>query len=152
MVTSSAPVQVRYDERLLERSWAWLQDPEIKRLTDTPDFTRAAQRSWFESLAGRTDYFVWGIEVDGAPIGAFGIKHVTQDDAEYWGYLGERSHWGRGIGQWMLERACGEARSTGPPPPTPAPCSADQRARGVRLPYDASDFTDRLGIGRLHAR
>jgi hypothetical protein len=58
MVTLSAPVQVRYDERLLEHSWAWLQDPEIKRLTDTPDFTRTAQRSWFESLGGRTDYFL----------------------------------------------------------------------------------------------
>ena len=89
--------------------WAWLQDPEIKRLTDTPD-SHAAQRSWFESLGGRTDYFVWRIEVDGAPIGAFGLKHVTLEDAEYRAYLGERAHWGCGIGQWMLDRACHEAR------------------------------------------
>jgi len=106
-------MQVRYDERLLERSWHWLQDPEIKRLTDTPDFTRDAQRSWFESLQGRSDYLIWGVEVEGAPIGAFGLKHVTREDAEYWGYLGERSHWGRGIGQWMLERARDEARRLG---------------------------------------
>lgn len=109
----SCPMQVPYDERMLERSWTWLQDPEIKRLTDTPEFTRQAQRSWFDSLADRTDYLVWGIEVDGMPIGAFGLKHVTAEDAEYWGYVGERPYWGRGVGQWMLKRACGEAGRLG---------------------------------------
>ena len=109
----STPSQVRYDERLLERSWHWLNDPEIKRLTDTPDFTSEEQRSWFESLAARTDYFIWGIEIDGTPIGAFGLKHVTPESAEYWGYVGDRSRWGRGVGQWMLARACDEARRLG---------------------------------------
>jgi RimJ/RimL family protein N-acetyltransferase len=98
---------------MLERSWVWLQDPEIKALTDTPDFTRDMQRSWFESLPRRSDYFVWGIEIDGTPIGAFGLKQVTAEDAEYWGYLGERSYWGRGIGQWMLHCARDEARRLG---------------------------------------
>ena len=107
------PVQVRYDERFLERSWHWLQDPEIKRLTDTPDFTQEVQRSWFDSLTGRTDYLVWGIEVNGEPVGAFGLKQVTDRDAEYWGYLGERAYWGRGIGQWMLARARDEALALG---------------------------------------
>jgi len=109
----SRPVQVPYDERLLAKSWEWLRDPEIKLLTDTPDFTPAAQRAWFDSLAHRKDYLVWGIEVDGMPVGAFGLKHVTSDDAEYWGYLGERTFWGQGIGQWMLERARVEARRLG---------------------------------------
>lgn len=105
-----SPVQIPFDERILARSWNWLQDPELKRLTDTPEFTRDAQRSWFDSLADRADYFAWGIEVDGKLIGAFGLKHVTSDEAEYWGYLGEKAYWGRGIGQWMLERATAEGR------------------------------------------
>ena len=105
--------RVAYDERFLEASWEWLRDPELRRLTDTPYFSREAQRAWFDGLRGRTDYAVWGIEVDGQPVGAFGLKHVTADEAEYWGYIGERAHWGRGIGQWMLEQSAGEARARG---------------------------------------
>ena len=113
MSLSSAPKQVPYDERLLALSWTWLRDPEIKRLTDTPDFTRETQRSWFDSLGAREDYFVWGVELREAPVGAFGLKNVTDDEAEYWGYLGDRACWGQGIGQWMLERARAEAHRLG---------------------------------------
>ena len=105
--------QVPYDERFLDSSWQWLQDPEIRRLTDTPVFSRQQQREWFDGLGSRSDYSVWGVEVDGQPVGAFGIKNVKGGEAEYWGYLGERAQWGRGIGQWMLRQTLAEARERG---------------------------------------
>jgi RimJ/RimL family protein N-acetyltransferase len=113
MSTLLTPVQVRYDERMLELSWAWLRDPDLRRLVDSAEFTREAQRAWFDSLAGRSDYLIWGVEFEGAPIGAFGLKHVTSREAEYWGYIGEKSFWGRGVGRWMLERARAEAQCRG---------------------------------------
>src|ERR1051325_3293583 len=102
-----------FDERFLEKSWHWLQDPEIKKLTMTPDFTREEQRRWFEQLPRMTDYRIWGGVCDGEPVGAVGLKQITAGDAEYWGYLGEKKFWGQGIGMAMLGFACGRARELG---------------------------------------
>ncbi len=103
----------RYDERYLERSWQWLNDPEVKRLTMTPDFTRVAQLSWFARLPEMIDYLIWGISYDGMPIGALGLKHVTKDDAEYWGYVGDCRYWGRGFGAEMLHFVFEKAHELG---------------------------------------
>ena len=104
---------VPYDERFLESSWTWLQDPEIARLTMTPPFTREQQLAWFAGLDRRCDYVLWGIELDGRPIGVFGIKNIEGASGEYWGYLGEKDCWGRGIGRWMVESAALRARERG---------------------------------------
>src|SRR4051812_22960955 len=109
-VASACPQAVPYDERFLEASWCWLQDEEIQRLTMTPAFDRDQQRSWFARLQGRTDYLIWGIELDGDPVGAFGIKSIRDDTGEYWGYIGEKGCWGRGIGKWMVDTAVARAR------------------------------------------
>lgn len=45
-----------YDEEALEKSWKWLNDPEIKYLTDTPDFDKKTKKEWFESIEQRDDY------------------------------------------------------------------------------------------------
>ena len=47
-----------FDEIALKKSWVWLNDPEIKSLTITPDLEKENQRRWFESLKSRKDYFV----------------------------------------------------------------------------------------------
>ena len=93
----------RYDEQFLEKSWQWLHDPEIKRLTMTPDFTREDQLRWFARLPEMTDYRIWGISCGGQPVGALGLKHILGDRAEYWGYIGERHYWGGGLGEEMME-------------------------------------------------
>lgn len=103
----------RYDERYLECSWSWLRDPEIRRLTMTPEFTREQQARWFASLPTLRDYRIWGIAHEGRPIGALGLKHITAADAEYWGYLGDKSCWGRGLGRDMMHFAIEEARRLG---------------------------------------
>jgi RimJ/RimL family protein N-acetyltransferase len=104
---------VEYDERFLEMSGRWLRDEEVRRLTMTPPFTHEQQRAWFAGLKGRDDYFVWGIELDGAPIGAFGIKNIEGRAGEYWGYIGEKSCWGRGVGSWLMEEARRRALALG---------------------------------------
>src|SRR5208283_2989 len=60
----------RFDERFLEKSWEWLNDPEIKRLTLTPDFTRESQARWFARLPTMKDYLIWGLLHERTPIGA----------------------------------------------------------------------------------
>lgn len=104
---------VPYDEQFLEKSWAWLQDDEIRRLTMTPSFSREQQRAWFAGLSERKDYLVWGIEADGEPVGAFGLKNIEDASGEYWGYIGDKAYWGKGIGRWMVREALEQARRLG---------------------------------------
>ena len=87
-----------YTREFLARSWEWLNDPETKALTLTPDFTKEQQEAFYETLPLRTDYLILGISLAGHPIGACGLKHITETDAEYWGYIGEKEYWGRGLG------------------------------------------------------
>lgn len=94
---------VPYEQEFLSLSWQWLNDKEIKELTNTPAFTKESQLTWFESLKSKNDYLIWGVEVDTIPIGVCGLKKITQDDCEYWGYIGEKSYWGRGIGKIIMQ-------------------------------------------------
>lgn len=100
---------VKYDRKFLSHSGKWLNNPEIKYLTQTPDFTEEGQNKWFESLNGKTDYKIWGITVDNLPIGACGIKNINDSDCEYWGYIGEKNYWGKGCGKSILDRMIEEA-------------------------------------------
>lgn len=107
---------VPFDQAFLERSWNWLQDPEIKRLTLTPDFTREEQQRFFDGLPSRSDYRIWGVVLAGGElIGAAGLKNVTRGSAEYWGYIGEKQWWGKGLGGEMLTAVEAEARKLGLP-------------------------------------
>ena len=36
------------------------------------------------------------------PIGAAGLKNIGGGSAEYWGYIGEKSLWGQGLGKQIL--------------------------------------------------
>lgn len=92
----------KYNEVFLELSWSWLNDPEIKRLTNTPDFTKESQRLWFDNLNNTTGYFIWGLKIDKTPVGACGLKNLTNYDCEYWGYIGVKEHWGKGYGDQII--------------------------------------------------
>lgn len=94
---------VEYDEVFLKYSWDWLQDEQIKYLTLTPDFSCEDQRAWFHTLKDRTDYLIWGLMWEDRPIGACGLKHITECSGEYWGYIGEKKYWGQKIGEKMVE-------------------------------------------------
>lgn len=102
-----------YTREFLDCSWTWLNDPEIKALTATPDFTREQQQAWYETLASKKDYLIWGLQLDGRPVGVFGIKNIAEGSGEYWGYIGSREHWGGGIGSWMLGKVLELAADAG---------------------------------------
>lgn len=104
---------VPYTREYLERSWGWLNDAEIKRLTMTPDFSREDQAAFFHGLPHRNDYRIWGVASDGEPIGAAGIKHIDGTSGEVFLYVGERGWWGRGIGAEILHLCEREARALG---------------------------------------
>ncbi len=93
---------VNYNIDFLNHSWKWLQDSEIKKLTNTPSFTQQQQQEWFLSLKLKSDYFIRGIKYNKKMIGVVGLKNITKTLGEYWGYIGEKEYWGKGIGKEMI--------------------------------------------------
>lgn len=102
---------VPFDETFLSASAGWLQDNELAALIMTGPFDARAQAEWYASLPRRLDYKIWGVKFKGQPIGAFGLKNISANRAEYFGYIGEKSFWGRGIGKWILDEAVAKARA-----------------------------------------
>lgn len=106
--------RVAFDASWLPLSAQWLADPEIARLTMSGEFTADGQRAWFDGLADRTDYVIWGIEHDGVRVGAMGLKGIGVDEGgEYFMYIGDRAYWGRGIARWAFHEIADEARARG---------------------------------------
>lgn len=91
-----------YTEDFLQPSWEWLNDPEIKKLTMTPDFTKEDQQIFFRSIPKRNNYKIFGISLFGEKIGVCGLKNISEASGEYWGYIGNKSCWGRGYGKEIL--------------------------------------------------
>ncbi|QJI36455.1 GNAT family N-acetyltransferase [Pseudomonas sp. ADAK13] len=104
---------VDYDEAYLALSGMWLRDEEIKKLTDSPDFTDQQQQDFFRSLPARKDYRIFGINYHGRKIGAAGLKNIEGEVGEYWGYIGEKELWGKGLGQLIIAEVFIFARSIG---------------------------------------
>lgn len=100
-----------FDRRTLEKSWEWLNDPEIKELTITPDFDQESQEAWFEGLKGREDYYIRSVWRGDDPIGALGIKYINGIDGEVWGYIGDRRYWGKAVGVEMMQNVIDYGRS-----------------------------------------
>jgi RimJ/RimL family protein N-acetyltransferase len=96
---------INYSDEFLRKSWFWLRDPEIKELTLTPSFSEDTQKQWFKSLSSLKDYYIKGILINEEAAGAFGLKHITEETAEFWGYIGERKYWGQGFGSIILTEA-----------------------------------------------
>lgn len=101
---------VVYNELFLEKSWIWLNDSEIKKLTNTQDFSKDEQMSWYKSINEKLNYMIFGINFDSKPIGVCGLKNITNVDCEYWGYIGEKEYWGIGLGSKMLDRMIIESK------------------------------------------
>lgn len=102
---------VDYDRQFLNSSFRWLSDAEIKHLIASSDINREEQEKWFMNLFNRKDYYIRGIQYNGIPIGAVGIKKIFNDSGEYWGYIGEKEYWGKGIGKLMLMQMVKDART-----------------------------------------
>lgn len=90
------------DEVALEKSREWLNDPEIKELTMTPDFDEQSQKEWFKNLKTRTDYYIIVGWHEGQPISVGGLKHINGKDAELYGYIGDKRYWGKAVAVDMM--------------------------------------------------
>jgi len=94
----------RFNECYLNTSYQWLKDPETRLLMDVPDFSRNFQHFWFKSLPERYGYLIWGVSYNGKRIGCCGLKNLSFCAAEFWGFIGEKSYWGMGVGKAMLKK------------------------------------------------
>jgi RimJ/RimL family protein N-acetyltransferase len=94
---------VEYTHDFLLLSNKWLNDTQIKQLTNSITFTPAQQIQWFNELPNKANYLIWGITLNAEKVGACGLKKVNNIDAEYWGYIGEKKYWGKGYGSEILK-------------------------------------------------
>lgn len=92
----------KFDEYYFNDSLNWLKDQEIKLMMDAPDFTSISQNYWFQNLPHRHGYLIWGINYLGRRIGSCGLKSISCHSAEYWGYIGNKNLWGKGLGKVIL--------------------------------------------------
>lgn len=92
-------VLVDYDKTFFELSKDWISDPEINTLIGAGPLPPEEKRlEWYNSLPCRKNYMIKGVLFEGQPIGVCGLKNITGSDAEYWGYIGVKSLWGKGLG------------------------------------------------------
>lgn len=94
---------LEFDISFLNKSWKWLNDEELQKLIISPRISKKQQEEWFYSLKNKKNYYIKGIEYNGEKIGVLGLKNITQNKGEYFGYIGEREYWGLGIGKAMLK-------------------------------------------------
>lgn len=100
-----------FTREVLEKTWEWLNDPQMRELTATPEFDKESQEKWFESLKTRKDYFIRSCWYKDKVIGVVGLKHLTDKHGEIFGYLGEKEFWGKTIGVQGMEYIIDYARS-----------------------------------------
>lgn len=100
-----------FDRKALAKSWEWLNDPEIKELTLTQDFDKESQEKWFDSLKNRQDYHLKAGWHNGTPIAVYGLKHISDSDAEVFGYIGEKNLWGKTAAIQMMQDIIDYART-----------------------------------------
>lgn len=96
---------VTFDERFLDKSFTWLSDAELRYLTETPEISKEDQIIWYSRLKYKSDYIIKGITADGIRIGVVGLKSINRDtgQGEFFGYIGEKKYWGKGVGKWMMD-------------------------------------------------
>ena len=101
---------VEYDKAYFDLSKKWLSDKELNHLIHAGELPSDEDRlAWFESLPERSDYLIWGVDYNGQPIGVSGLKRIVNKQAEYWGYIGEKAYWGRGLGKDLMKEVIEKA-------------------------------------------
>lgn len=97
----------KFDRNAFEHSIQWLSDEYIIKMICAPLSSRSEKEKWFQSLNNKDDYKCWVIKYDKIPIGVCGIKNIDRDtkSGEYFGYIGEDSFRGKGLGNKLMELA-----------------------------------------------
>jgi RimJ/RimL family protein N-acetyltransferase len=83
-----------------EISWKWRNDPEIWKYTGSrPDFiiTPEIERNWIKKVISETNSKRFSINVNELYIGNIQLTNITEFDAEYHIFIGDKKFWGKGI-------------------------------------------------------
>lgn len=137
---------VKFDSEYLKYSWEWLNDPEIKKMTLTPNFSIEDQKKFFMSIEQRNGYWIKGIKYNHVPIGVMGIKNINSIEGEYWGYIGNKNYWGMGIGKLMLLAAVKKAEELSLSNLTLMVGNFNSRARNLYLKFGFNLESSHNGI------
>ncbi|MEE3410074.1 MAG: GNAT family N-acetyltransferase [Treponema sp.] len=97
-----------FNEDFLKLSYKWLSDNEIRKLIMAPKISKQFQKKWYEHLKYDKTYKIFGVSHKFINVGAVGLKHIDIElgIAEYFGYIGEKKFWRKGIGRFMLNSMC----------------------------------------------
>lgn len=97
-----------FDRETLEKSFVWLNDPEIQAgMNIKYRITKEGQEKWYSSLESRVDYKIWSFVCNDIPIGAGGFRNITKNSGELTCYIGDKRYWGTGkiLVKLLLDKA-----------------------------------------------
>ena len=99
------------EEGDLDRTRAWVNDPEVARLVNRVAPVSAAEhRAWYQRVTGDRQQVIFAAELlaDQRHVGNCGLKGIDPRvrKAELWMYLGERAIWGQGYGTEVCRALC----------------------------------------------
>lgn len=95
----------RYTAEDHVRTFAWLQDPETRRMTGTTAApTPETHRRWFETMMVRADFEMWAVDFEGTHVGSVYLADIDQTNrrAEIQMFIGPTALRGMGIGKKAL--------------------------------------------------
>ena len=68
---------------------------------------------FFKNIKSRSGYFIYGVSIDGVKVGACGLKNISANEGEYWGYIGDKKYWGYGHGKEIINLCIQKAKDLG---------------------------------------
>lgn len=93
-----------FEQRHIENSARWVNDPEIARMVDRArPVTREDEQAWYKRALEDPNQVLFAIEMvqEERHVGNCGLQGIDGRvrKGELWLYLGDKGVWGRGIGQ-----------------------------------------------------
>lgn len=104
---------VEFNEKYMDLSFEWLNDEKVKRLIDSNGVTKSEQSEFYKNLPNRSDYIIFGVEIEGHEVGVCGLKNIEDMQAELFCYFGVLEYAGKGWGTVLLQKICKYALSIG---------------------------------------
>ena len=81
-------------------SWKWRNDSDIWKLTgNVPDITVTPEieLNWIENVLSESTSKRFAMTVDDVYVGNIQLTSITEFDAEYHIFIGNKSYWGKGV-------------------------------------------------------
>lgn len=92
----------RLEAKHAHTSYHWRNDDEVWKYTfNRPNklITLQDELAWIQSIAERTNEARFAIIVDDVYVGNIYLTNIENDQCFYGIFIGEKSYWGKGVGQ-----------------------------------------------------